>query len=297
MEPNIEIIITKGVNDKEYKATKQYAAIPEIEDNTIVVKASPYGQIDRYGDVIAPGFFKPLIKGFLTTGFVAMAHDWKNPVGMPIAAKDSAEGLFSTAEFHSTEAGQNARTIAVERAEKGLQTGVSVAFSCAPGGYAWFQDGAAMIDFMKGAEMDLTGYDVKGIQAYDSYCRLLVKGDQLFEWSIALVPVNVGASVIDAKGLGDNSHAGLPLDEHLVTSLAVVRGASARLLDYSIMKAKDGRAASPARLTEAESLYAELGALIAKMKAPPIDADAERIARAKEREARYRETKAAILTN
>jgi predicted DNA-binding protein (MmcQ/YjbR family) len=58
-------------------------------DNVFTGIANATGIIDRGGDVIAPGAFRPAIPGFLERGFISRSHDWESlPVAMPISAKE-----------------------------------------------------------------------------------------------------------------------------------------------------------------------------------------------------------------
>lgn len=87
-----------------------------------------YGNVDDGGDEILPGAMAKALPGFLKSGFISWNHDWGVPIAMPVAAHEDSKGLWIEAEFHSTDAGQNARTIARERLAAGLTMGLSIGY-------------------------------------------------------------------------------------------------------------------------------------------------------------------------
>lgn len=133
-----------------------------------------FGNVDEGGDVILKGAFSDAIPSFLERGFVPVGHDW---MGLPIAtiadAKEDDSGLFFKAAFHSTTAAQDARTVMMERMDRGKFVGLSIGF--------------------------LPDYD-SGIEYRDDGVRLIKKIKELAEISFVTVPMNRLAGVTTAKG-------------------------------------------------------------------------------------------------
>ncbi len=181
---------------------------PTVQDNCIKGKASGIGNLDRGNDVIFPGFFKNVLKDFLANGFIAIGHDWAAlPIAMPTLAVEQGRDLYSEATFHSTQAAQDARTVCIERKAAGLSVGLSIGFSVANDGYAYFDTGKELLAFAKAQGYDLSLFDAKGINACKSSCRGLLECADLYEWSIVTVPMNPAAAATEAKALAQEAKA------------------------------------------------------------------------------------------
>lgn len=90
--------------------------------------ASTFGNVDSYGDTIAPGAYTKHLSRFVDHGFIAWSHDWETMIGTVASAKQDRTGLFITADFHSTPEAQTARTIAAERIARGKSMGLSIGY-------------------------------------------------------------------------------------------------------------------------------------------------------------------------
>jgi len=90
--------------------------------------ASTFGNVDSYGDTIAPGAYTKHLSRFVDNGFIAWSHDWETMIGTVASAKQDRTGLYITADFHSTPEAQNARTIAAERIARGKSMGLSIGY-------------------------------------------------------------------------------------------------------------------------------------------------------------------------
>jgi len=90
--------------------------------------ASVHGVLDRVGDVVMPGAYTKTLPTFLRDGVIHWAHDFATPVAWPTAAYEDARGLFLAGKFHSTPAGQNARTVTAERLAAGMSMGLSIGY-------------------------------------------------------------------------------------------------------------------------------------------------------------------------
>lgn len=175
-----------------------------LEENCIKGPANVMGILDRGYDVTFPGFFKSALKGFLQNGFVAVGHDWSAlPVAMPKVAKEQGQELYTEALFHSTEEGQDARTVCMERMANGLSVGLSVGFfPDYEKGVQYFDNGAQLLRFAEESGCDMSLFDAKGIRACKTMCRGLLPGGckELAEYSIVAMPMNQMSLATEAKG-------------------------------------------------------------------------------------------------
>lgn len=176
-----------------------------------------FGNVDQGGDVIIAGAFAEALPAFLERGFVPVGHDW---MGLPVAtiadAKEDDAGLWFSAEFHTTQAAQDARTVVKERIDRGKFVGLSIGF--------------------------LPDYE-SGVSYRDDGVRVLSKIKDLAEVSIVTVPMNRQAGIAAVKdGLG----TGLPYEEHGELVTATVAQFIAHTRDRAGMRVKDGRVLSAA---------------------------------------------------
>lgn len=175
-----------------------------VDENGMDGAASIMGSMDQGQDVVFPGFYKSALAVFLKEGFIPVGHNWDQlPVGYPTMAEERGVELYAQGKFHTTQAGQDARTVAMERKQAGLTMGLSVGFTIKPGGYKWFNTGAELIKYAKESGQDMSMFDVKGIEAWKGLCRALLPGgcEKLFEFSIVAAPMHTGAGLANVKSL------------------------------------------------------------------------------------------------
>lgn len=129
-----------------------------------------YGNVDDGGDEIERGVgaMAPALPRFMSEGFVSWGHDWDVPVAMPKAATEDEHGLYLDAQFHSTPAAQEKRTITRERLAAGLTMGLSIGYG-----------------------------DIKAERFPEK--RLIKSIGRLYEVSLVMVPMNVAAGVAGVK--------------------------------------------------------------------------------------------------
>lgn len=184
------------------REVKAFPLNGRMEDNRLTGAASVTGCMDLKGDVIYPGAFsKGVLKEFLVNGFVPVGHDYEGlPVAYPIFAQENGNRLECEAEFHSTEAAQEARAVCMERMAAGLSVGLSIGFMLDyDDGCAWFSNGAALLDHAKGLGCDMSLFDSKAIKAHGEECRAIFAIERLFEFSIVCVPANPKALATQVK--------------------------------------------------------------------------------------------------
>ena len=170
------------------------------DNGTLSGAAAVMGNIDSQGDVIFPGAFMASLAGFQREGFVAVGHDWDDlPVAMPTLAEERGRILYTEAKFHSTSAGQDARTVCMERIAAGLSVGLSVGFYCGKESCLWFESGPRLLEFASNNGYDLSLFDTATIGACDDFLRGVLRVDKLAEYSIVTIPANPMAQAMGAK--------------------------------------------------------------------------------------------------
>lgn len=131
---------------------------------------SSFGNVDSYKDTIIPGAYKETIPDFLQNGFLSWSHAWNIPVGTISDAKEVDSGLYIAADFHGTDAAQQARQIASERLARGKTMGLSI------------------------------GYEPQKATQRDDGVREL-RQIKLYEAGLVMVPADSHALVADVKGI------------------------------------------------------------------------------------------------
>lgn len=236
----------------------------DSENGTFTGIANLTGIMDRGGDVIARGAFKPALSGFLKDGSILIGHEWDSlPIAMPLKAKDGKDGLEIECQFHSDEVAQRARTILSERIGSGKTVALSVGFIPDRDSCAWFESGKAMWKHCE--ENGLTdGLDKAGIMAWKNWCRLISGVKELIETSIVTVGMNQGSRVGSVKTFSEEDpHGGQTFEDHATQTLGFVDAFVNRCQDYTNTKGEDNRPLSKARAAEFEALRDKLTELLA----------------------------------
>lgn len=221
-------------------------------------KAAGIGNMDRGGDVIAPGASVDAIPGFLAHGSILLGHQWHGlPIAMPTVAKEVGDGLFFGADFHKTKEALDVHQVMKERMDAGKSVGLSIGFSVAASGRAWFDNGEELYKFATDAGIAV---DQASCLAWKHGCRLITKIAELYEVSVVVVPMNASALATAVKDIlgGDGSHAGLSLADHLDTVLAAVEGATSRIERYAAKRLEEDRTLSEDRTKDIKELVERL---------------------------------------
>lgn len=252
------------------KILKAVAAGGQLEGNTIIGSGAVMGNVDRYGDVIFPGAFKGVTKGFTTDGFMPVGHNWSDlPVCMPTKAYEKGADLVVEGEFHTTNAAQDAKTVVAERLSKGLSIGLSIGFCCAKEGVAFFEEGAALLDFAEKSGYDMSLFDTSAIKK-GRWLRAITKVAELFEVSIVTVPANPKAVVTALKSFnafmgGEEVPDGLSFAHHSATVLGAVREFVNRAADIKALRDEKGASIDPNRVEEIRQLQGLLGEMLSSV--------------------------------
>lgn len=256
------------------KQTAVFQAAATLKDNQIEVTASTEGTLLRNGYVFAPeAWTKNAQRGFQKDGAILVGHDWDDlPVGFPVSSRMEGTDLVSVAQFHTTEKGQEARTIAKERMENGLTVSVSVGFMPAYEKESFFGNGADLLSAAEGEGMDMSRFDVKAIKAYKygiQFCREVA---EWFEWSIVLVGRNQLAKARQVHDLTGGSAHGLPFEEHLEFSLAGIQ----RAFDIEKLRSEQGRTLSAERKAVISKIHS-LSSEVLALGMPPMTQDDDNV--------------------
>lgn len=196
------------------KATKGYQLKARVEENTLRGVASVMGVRDLDDDVIMPGAFKGALREFRRTGFVANSHiwSWNNIIAMPTDARENGNQLVVEATWHSTPLAQEARTVAMERIERGLAVGLSIGFSFQEQDQETFPNGQQLVEsaLARGYSPDLI--DIAGLKGARGAVRAIYRIRSLYEFSLVPVPANPLAAATDVKAVAPFRGA-IPLAE------------------------------------------------------------------------------------
>jgi hypothetical protein len=175
----------------------------QVDDNSFAGIANMMGIKDLGDDVVFPGFFRRALPAFRKQGFIPVGHKWdKLPVAYPTSAEEIGRELRIKATFHTTQAGQDARTVVKERVDAGLNAGLSVGYVVGDKGEKIFPHGDALLKHAEGLGISLSLFDTDGIRAHKTAIRgLLPDGcEELVETSVVPAPMNQQSTVTSAKG-------------------------------------------------------------------------------------------------
>lgn len=241
----------------------------ELKENRGRGRAAGIGNMDRGGDVIAPGAFKSVGKEFKKSGEILIGHDWGGGSGVATVegCGEEDDAYLIEFEFYSTPDAQQCRQKLIERTERGKTTGMSIGFMVDPAEVMYFESGEELSAYCRKEGIKV---DHASCKCWKTWCRLILKIKELFETSLVTVPMNPRAYATAVKDFfgGDGSHAGLTLEDQMDTSLAVVAGAVERLRGYKASRDADNRLVSPERLAQAESLLKRFEDLLSEMQEP-----------------------------
>jgi HK97 family phage prohead protease len=82
-----------------------------------------FHNLDRTGDIIVPGAFADELSKFVESGFIGgLNHDWDNPIGHPIEARETPQGLYIKAVFDDSDDARNVRAKMLPNPHSGRAT-------------------------------------------------------------------------------------------------------------------------------------------------------------------------------
>lgn len=160
------------------------------ETGTFEGVASVFCNIDAMGDIMDPAAFDQDLPEFLSDGFVGgLNHDWDHPIGRPMMAKPTADGLSVKAQLSDTEHGRECRVLMRDGVVKKLSIGYQ----------------ALDAEELTGADDCLAYWEQKGYtpNAVDlTRCTKptrVLRRVKLFEFSPVTVPANQLADITRVK--------------------------------------------------------------------------------------------------
>ena len=185
----------EGLPEKTSFRCHQVVKLAEaaVEENSLRGVAAFIGNLNKtwWNDVICPAAFDGQLDAMVDDGFVALTHDWDGlPEGYIVSAAVNKNKLEVEAKFHSTQAGQDARTVCKERMDAGKSVQLSLGAAIDPDGYEYFQDGETLLTWAKGAGYDMSLFDQRGIKAHKDLCRAVFKFGPIYEFSITPIAAN-----------------------------------------------------------------------------------------------------------
>ena len=185
--------------------------------------ASTFSNWDSVKERPTRGAFVKHLPDFLKDGFITRSHDWSVSIGTISSAYEDEIGLLIEADFHSTPAAQEARTIMKERMARGKSVKLSI------------------------------GYEVMADEFVEE--GRLLKEIKLYEVAHVTVPANQSAIVLGAKS-GAGSAFGL--NEHIEEVVSALDVLAGRVRERHDFRTKEGRALSSANRTRIEDLLPSL---------------------------------------
>jgi HK97 family phage prohead protease len=213
-----------------------------------------FHNIDSAGDIIAPGAFAADIPKFLADGFIGgLNHNWDNPIGHPVEAKETAEGLHFKAVLDDTPDAQAIRAKMRPHPASGRATIRKLSIGYRTLESEPLKDAEAVRSYWKSAGYAPAAQDESGLKSaftarrhpqtgkdYTPGIRLLKKLS-LYEVSPVSVPANDRAVVTGAKMYGESAYrspmGGMADPDSLLgdTDEILAAGSMARLHDLLCM--------------------------------------------------------------
>jgi HK97 family phage prohead protease len=197
------------------------------DEGTFDGYASTFGNVDLGGDVVERGAFAETLKKTAGKVPILMAHDSAQIVGFGLEAAEDEHGLRVVGQFTlDSDAGRNAGAIARHAHKVGHKLGLSIGYRPRKNGAEWDEQ---------------TG--VRRLKAVD-----------LFEYSLAAIPMNPRARVSRVKSVREAEHTlrelGMTGDDAR-QFISVIRGERDANLDTPERDAKEAERQSAALFMEA----------------------------------------------
>jgi len=215
-----------------------------------------FGNLDRVGDVIAPGAFDKAIPWFKDNGIIANQHRWFEPIGAPIEAYQDGKGLFLDASIAPTALGKDVRTLMQKKVLKTLSIGYDVEEA-----EPW------SVDLLRKTigEQQFASLTAPQLEKTLLWGRLIKTIFPLYEVSPVSIAANGEAGITGVKGIFDESvdnpfglRAGLKLQDNEEAVRATVIECSKlakRWVDLAMQcEKKEGRPLSEARRARLRSM-------------------------------------------
>lgn len=231
----------------ERKSVSFYLKAESLQDGEFAGYGAAFSNLDRVGDIIAPGSFKDTIPEFLATGVIAWQHDWTTPIGKAIEAYEDESGLFIRAKISDTTQGRDALTLLRDGVIKKLSIGYRIKDA------EFFDSLDELAAYARANNIRLKLDDLEGVAGGVR----LIKAVELYEISLVTMPANPEASVTAVKELDEligDLHAGLPFSKHSLVVHAALAEFANRAKAINELRQKEGRVLSAANRTKLQSV-------------------------------------------
>lgn len=160
------------------------------DGSTFAGYANCFNNLDAAQEIVAPGAFKDTLADFMVNGFIGgLNHDWSNPVGRPVAAREDDKGLFVEGKISPTQHGRDCMVLLKDRVIHKMSIGYKVQ------GDMMLDDAEAVNAYWKDNGYTPSAKDIAGAQ-YGA--RVLTKL-YLYEFSPVTVPANSTADITRVK--------------------------------------------------------------------------------------------------
>jgi HK97 family phage prohead protease len=231
----------------ERKTVSFYLKAESLQEGEFAGYGAAFSNLDRVGDIIAPGAFKDTIAEFLANGVIAWQHDWTTPIGKALEAHEDEQGLYIRAKLSDTTQGRDALTLLRDGVIKKLSIGYRIKDA------EFFDSLDELAAYARNNSIPLKLDNLEGVVGG---VRLLKQID-LYEISLVTVPANPAASVTAVKELNeliDNLPAGLPFAKHSELVRAAVEEFALRASEITELRQKDGRVLSATNRAKLQSV-------------------------------------------
>ncbi|MEN3331462.1 MAG: uncharacterized protein V7641_827 [Blastocatellia bacterium] len=236
------------MNQLERKAISFSLKADSLKEGEFAGYGAAFSNLDRVGDIIAPGAFKDGLQEFLANGFIAWQHDWTTPIGKALEAHEDENGLFIKAKISDTAQGKDALTLLRDGVIKKLSIGYRIKDA------EFFDSLDELAAYARNNSIPLKLDNLEGVMGG---VRLLKQID-LYEISLVTVPANPAASVTAVKELNElidgGSRAGLPFQLHSEAVRAAVLEFATRAKAINELRVKEGRVISASNRAKLQSV-------------------------------------------
>jgi len=232
----------------ERKCVSFYLKSDSLQSGEFAGYGAAFSNLDRTGDIIAPGAFTAGLPEFLANGFIAWMHEWDSPIGKAIEAREDEQGLFIKGRISDTVQGRDALTLLRDGVIKKLSIGYRIKDA------EFFNSLDELAAYARTNNITLRLDELDGVIGG---VRLL-KQIELYEISLVTVPANPEAAVTAVKELDalieGGLHAGLPFTEHSLAVRAALAEFANRAKAIQELRQKEGRVLSNANRQKLQSV-------------------------------------------
>jgi HK97 family phage prohead protease len=217
--------------------------------------------IDSGLDIIFPGACGDLTQfaGENGDGTVAWQHDWSDPIGLPLIAREEYApqwGLYTEARISRTNTGEKCMTLVNDKVVKKL----SIGYRLKRDGYS-IVNREGLVALMRGYHIPIPQDKQEEVLA-DFDARKLdevwaLTSIQLFEYSPVTFPMNGQADITGSKDLGGTLD-GLPFHYHPLLVATAIKGLVARIRKFKEIRAQENRKPTQAHVDGLKELTVEL---------------------------------------